>query len=95
MNTKRLNFLKIKNSFLRICNRGFSKISSKLLANNPIQREIFHNKSKGVTEVVSNEEGDMVSMLALDNLDGRLLKGRSTALFPSLLSTMTKQSLTI
>ena len=37
-------------------------------------------------EVVSGEEGDMVSMVALDNLDGLLFKGRSTAMYPSFYS---------
>ena len=34
--------------------------------------------------MVSEEEGDMVSMVALDNLDGLLFKGSSTVLFPLL-----------
>ena len=42
---------------------------------------------EGAAEVVSEEEGNMVSMVALSNLDGLLSKGRSTAMFPSLLST--------
>ena len=35
--------------------------------------------------MLSEEEGDMVSMVALDNLDGLLFKGSSTELFPFLL----------
>ena len=42
------------------------------------------DNSKGAAEVVSEEEGDMVSMVTLDNLDGLLFKGSSTALFPFL-----------
>ena len=45
------------------------------------------DNSKGAAEVVSEEEGDMVSMVTLDNLDGLLFKGRSTAMYPCLLST--------
>ena len=41
---------------------------------------------EGAAEVVSEEEGDMVSMVALDNLDGLLFKGTSTEMFPYLLS---------
>ena len=40
-----------------------------------IPENIIDN-SKGAAKVVSEEEGDMVSMVALDNLDGLLLKGR-------------------
>ena len=42
------------------------------------------DNSKGAVKVVSEEEGDMVSMVALDNLDGLLFKGSSTAMFPFL-----------
>ena len=48
-----------------------------------IPEKIIDN-SKGAAKVVSEEEGDMVSMVALDNLDGLLFKGSSTALFPFL-----------
>ena len=42
------------------------------------------DNSKGAAKVVSEEEGDMVSMVALDNLYGLLIKGSSTVLFPFL-----------
>ena len=48
-----------------------------------IQETSFDN-SEGAAEVVSKEEGDMVSMVALDDLDGLLLKGSSTAMYPFL-----------
>ena len=47
-----------------------------------IPENIIDN-SKGAAKGVS-EEGDMVSMATLDNLDGLLFKGSSTALFPFL-----------
>ena len=37
--------------------------------------------------MVSKEEGDMVSMVALVNLDELLVKDHSPAMYPSLLST--------
>ena len=46
--------------------------------------ETIIDNSKGAAKVVSEEEGDMVSMVALDNLDGLLFKGSSTVLFPLL-----------
>ena len=42
------------------------------------------DNSKGAVKVVSKEESDMVSMVALDNLYGLLFKGSSTVLFPFL-----------
>ena len=48
-----------------------------------IPENIIDN-SKGAAKGVSEEEGDMVSMVTLDNLDGLLLNGSSTALFPFL-----------
>ena len=48
-----------------------------------IPENIIDN-SKGAAKGVSEEEGDMVSMVTLDNLDGLLFTGSSTALFPFL-----------
>ena len=42
------------------------------------------DNSKGAAKGVSKEEGDTVSMVALDNLDGLLFKGSSTAMIPFL-----------
>ena len=42
------------------------------------------DNSKGAAKVVSEEAGDMVSMVALDNLDGVLFKGSSTDMSPFL-----------
>ena len=62
------------------------KISEDIISEEIISETIIDN-SEGAAEVVSEEEGDMISMVALDNLDGLLFKGRSKAMFPSLLST--------
>ena len=62
------------------------KISEGIFSEGTMEETRIDN-SEGATEVVSEEEGDMVSMVALDNLDGLLFKGRSTAMYPSLLST--------
>ena len=56
--------------------------------------ETIIDNSEGAAEGVSEEEGDMVSMVELNNLNGLLSKGRSTAMYPSLLST-TKNEKTI
>ena len=56
-------------------------------------QETSIDNSEGAAEVVSEEEGDMVSMVALDNLDGLLFKGSSNAMFPSLLSTTNNKTL--
>ena len=48
-----------------------------------IQENIIDN-SKGAAKGVSEEEGDMVSIVTLDNLDGLIFNGSSTALFPFL-----------
>ena len=42
------------------------------------------DNSKEAAKVVSKEESDMVSMVALDNLYGLLFKGSSTVFFPFL-----------
>jgi len=62
------------------------KISEGIISEEIVPETIIDN-SEGAAEVVSEEEGDMISMVALDNLDGLLFKGRSKAMFPSLLST--------
>ena len=49
------------------------------------------NNSEGATKGVSEEEGDMVSMVEQDNLNGLLSKGSSIAMLPSLLSTKMKK----
>ena len=49
--------------------------------------ETIIGNSKGAAKVFSKEEGDVVSMVALDNLDGLLFKGSSTAMFVFLFST--------
>ena len=43
------------------------------------------DNSKGAAKVVSEEESDMISMVALDNLYGLFFKGSSTVLFRFLL----------
>ena len=48
-----------------------------------IPENIIDN-SKGAAKVVSEEEGDMVPMVALDNRDGLLFKVGSTEVFPFL-----------
>ena len=62
------------------------KISEGIFSEGTIQETSIDN-SEGAAEVVSEEEGDMVYMVTLDNLDGLLFKGRSTAMYPCLLST--------
>ena len=42
------------------------------------------DNSKGAAKGVSEEECDIFSMVTLDNLDGLLFNGSSTALFPFL-----------
>ena len=42
------------------------------------------DNSEGAVEGVFEEESDMVSMVELDNLNGLLSKGSSTAMCPSL-----------
>ena len=44
-------------------------------------------------EVVSDKEGDMVSLVELDNLNGLFSKGSSIAMHPTLLSTKMKKSI--
>ena len=55
------------------------------------------DNSKGAAKVISEEESNMVSMVALDNLYGLLFKGSSTVLFPFLFisNKLQKQSLPI
>ena len=62
------------------------KISEGIISEEIIPETNIDN-FEGAAEMVSEEEGDMVSMVALDNLDGLLFKGSSTAMYPSLLST--------
>ena len=69
------------------------KISEEIFTEGTMEETIIDN-SEGAAEGVSEEEGDMVSMVELDNLNGLLSKGRSTAMHPSLLST-TKNEKTI
>ena len=59
------------------------KISEGIISEEIVPETIIDN-SEGASEVVSEEEGDMISMVALDNLDDLLFKGRSNAMFPSL-----------
>ena len=56
-------------------------------------QETSIDNSKGAAEVFSEEVGDMVSMVALDNLDGLLFKGDSNVMLPSLLSTTNKKTM--
>ena len=58
-----------------------------------IQQETSIDNSEGAAEVVSDEEGDMVSLVELDNLNGLFSKGSSIAMHPTLLSTKMKKSI--
>ena len=49
--------------------------------------ETIIDNSKEATEVVSEEKGDMVSMVAVDNIDGLLFEGSLLQCFLSFLST--------
>ena len=62
------------------------KISEGIFSEGTMQETRIDN-SEGATEVVSEEVGDMVSMVELDNPNGLLSQGSSTAMFPSLLFT--------
>jgi len=71
-------------------NRGRS--SAKIFYVEIIPETIIDN-SKGAAKVVSEEEGNMVSMVALDNLDGLLFNGSSIVLFPFLLLTTNSKTI--
>ena len=74
-------------------NRGRTSYNQNFWGNisEEIQQETSIDNSEGAAEVVSDEEGDMVSLVELDNLNGLLSKGSSIAMFPSLLSTKMKK----
>ena len=73
-------------------NRG--NLSANIIFGGNWPENIIDN-SKGAAKVVSEEEGDMVSMVALDNLDGLLFKGSSTAMFSFLFIYNKLQSLPV
>jgi len=62
------------------------KIIEEIFTEGTMEETILDN-FEGSTEGVSEEEGDIVSMVELDYLNGLLSEGRSTAMYPSLLST--------
>ena len=63
--------------------RPWIKVSEGIISEEIVPETIIDN-SKEAAEVVS-VVGDMVCMVALDNLDGFLFKGRSTAILVSYL----------
>ena len=73
--------------------RNSGKLSANIFLVETIPENIIDN-SKGAAKGVSEEEGDMVSMVALDNLDGLFFKGSSTELFPFLFIYITLHYIT-
>ena len=76
-------------------NRGRTSYNQNFRGNfsEEIQLETSIDNSEGAAEVVSDEEGDMVSLVELENLNGLFSKGSSIAMHPTLLSTKMKKSL--
>ena len=74
-------------------NRGRASYNQNVRGNfsEGIQQGTSIDNSEGAAEVVSDEEGDMVSLVELDIRNGLLSKGSSIAMRPSLLSTKMKK----